>query len=314
MVRVVIPPDCFCEPEPNNSQTNSGTNNGTNSGTNGTNGTNNTGGGTSSTFRDLSDDPLDPDDEDLAPGSLTGFPGGLRALAGDDTVNGSTADELINGNRGQDSLLGAEGQDTLRGGRDSDRVFGENGNDVVNGNKDNDIVLGGDGNDIVRGGQGNDLIVGGEDDDTLIGDFGLDMLVGGEDDDLFVLRTGASGSDSLGADLILDFNASDDDIGLTEGVTFNNLEFQEVSLDLTSQLTVLAIFGNADIATLSGINTAALDPDGDGTVRGTLIQIDPDDEIQGRGNYLGFVVNATESDLSRQRFVEAVPDSVLGQG
>lgn len=311
MVQVVIPANCFCEPEPNNSGGNTGGGTTTNSG--GGSGTTNSGGGSANTFFDLSDDPLDPDSEELSPGRLNGFPDGLRALAGDDTVTGSTADELMNGNRGSDSLLGAEGNDTLRGGRDSDRIFGDNGDDVVNGNKGRDIVLGGDGGDIVRGGQDNDLLLGGQDNDTLIGDFGQDLLVGGEDDDLFVLRTGASGSDSLGADLLLDFNPTDDDIGLTQGVTFNNLVFQEISLTL-AEVTVLAVFGTGDAATLSGITTASLDPDGDGTIRGTLIQIDPDEEIQGRGNYLGFVVNATEGDLSRQRFVEAVPDSVLGQG
>ncbi len=265
------------------------------------------------TFLDLSDDPTDPDDETLSLGELSSYSGGLRALAGDDTVTGSTSDEAMNGNQGQDVLFGGSGDDTLRGGQDQDRVFGDSGNDIVNGNRGLDLVLGGNGNDLVRGGQDEDLLAGEKGNDTLIGDFGQDLLVGGVGDDLFLLRRDAGVSNSRLTDIILDFDATDDRIGLTGGLQENDLVFQTFSVTLTDLVAAVELFTGQNFQDIIGITEDILDPDNNGAVTGTLIQIDPDEEIIGRGNYLGFVVNATTTQV-RNRIEENIPDTLLGLG
>ncbi|WP_199249438.1 calcium-binding protein [[Phormidium] sp. ETS-05] len=265
------------------------------------------------TFLDLSDDPTDPDDENLSVGELSGFSGGLRALAGDDTVNGSSSDEAMNGNQGQDVLFGDSGEDTLRGGQDRDRVFGESGDDILNGNRGLDLVLGGDGNDLVRGGQDEDLLAGEKGNDTLIGDFGQDLLVGGAGDDLFLLRTDTGVSNNTLTDIILDFDATDDRIGLTSGLEENDLVFQTFSVDAELLLASIQSFTGENIQDIIGISEEIFTGANNGVVTGTLIQIDPDQDIIGRGDYLGFVVNATTTQV-RDRIEENIPDSLLGLG
>lgn len=265
------------------------------------------------TFLDLSDDPTNPDDETLSLGDLSSYSGGLRALAGDDTVTGSNSDEAMNGNQGQDLLFGGGGDDTLRGGQDQDRVFGDTGDDILNGNKGLDLVLGGDGNDLVRGGQDEDLLVGEKGNDTLIGDFGQDLLVGGAGDDLFLLRRDAGVSNNTLTDIILDFNATDDRIGLTGGLQTNDLVFQSFSVDAELLLASIQSFTGQNIEDIIGISQDILDPDNNGVVEGTLIQIDPDQDILNRGSYLGFVVNANTTQV-RNQLEENIPDTLLSLG
>ncbi|QIZ69452.1 calcium-binding protein [Oxynema aestuarii] len=227
-------------------------------------------------FLDLTDDATDPDDESLAPGELNDRPGGVRALAGDDTVTGSRSDEVINGNTGNDLLLGGSGNDTLRGGRDNDLIDGEDGDDDLNGNVGDDLVFGSNGDDIIRGGQDDDLLDGGEGNDTLSGDFGQDLLVGGPGDDLYILRTETSGSSLSSVDILVDYNLDGiDEIGLTGGIQENDLEFEQIELDSTDPQV--------------------------GSSSGVLIR------VEDTGELLGFVPGATETDLD---FVE-IPDSFI---
>ncbi|MCT7969069.1 calcium-binding protein [Laspinema sp. D1] len=255
-------------------------------------------------FLDLQDDALRPDDFRLSPGQLAERPGGVRALAGDDTVIGATSNELINGNLGIDLLFGRGGNDTLRGGQDNDAVYGEEGDDILNGNRGDDLVLGGRGNDVVRGGQDNDLLIGGEGNDTLIGDFGLDRLVGGSGTDLFVLRTDAASTNPEQADIILDFNS--DRIGLTEGVTANDLVFQPFTRDLPAELDILQTYTTDDVLVLSELSPGQLDPNDDGQIEGTLIQ------QESTGRVLAVVLNATDSEL--RRAITPVPPEILALG
>ncbi|MEB3828303.1 calcium-binding protein [Phormidium sp. CCY1219] len=259
---------------------------------------------TAADFLDLDDDPERPDDFTLAPGQLAERPGGLRALAGDDTVTGSVSQESMNGNLGADILFGRNGADTLRGGQDNDQVYGEDGNDILNGNRGNDLVVGGNGTDIVRGGQDRDLLVGGDDDDTLIGDVGRDFLVGGAGRDLFVLRTDSASTNVSEVDIILDFN--DDFIGLTDGLTENDLVYEAFSLDLEPELDILQSFTADDVLVLSELSTAELDPNEDGVLEGVLIQ------EEDTGRVLAFVLNATEVDVRTE--VTQVEADVLGLG
>ncbi len=176
---------------------------------------------------------------------MENYPGGIFGLAGDDYIRGSENSELIYGNSGQDTLLGKGGDDTIKGGQGDDLIAGGEGNDVINGNKGNDRLYGNNGDDLIRGGQGDDEIVGGAGNDTLIGDLGVDKLWGGEGEDVFILRTDTAfppqeiGSETppegdlfaavepVTVDIILDYNPADDVIGLTEGLTADDLILAE---------------------------------------------------------------------------------------
>jgi serralysin len=263
-----------------------------------------------SDFKNLTND---DDDENLSPNELAEFPGGLRALDGNDTIVGSLSGEAINGNIGFDSLLGGRGDDTLRGGRDSDRIFGEEGDDILNGNIGQDLVLGGDGDDLVRGGQNEDLLVGGNGRDTLIGDFGTDDLIGSDGDDLFVLRTDTATLTNSFADWIIDFNPADDTIGLTGGLSENDLTFETITFSFDTEINFLEIFAQAgeDIQATIGITTATLDPDGDGSIQGILIR-NNDENSTYFDTVIGIVLNVTQSDLNNN--FETVTDSLLSLG
>jgi mannose-6-phosphate isomerase-like protein (cupin superfamily) len=105
-----------------------------------------------------------------------------------DVLNGTASDDLMNGNRGDDTLNGADGGDVLNGGFNQDFLSGGNGNDA------------------------------------LIGDRGIDTLVGGSGSDTFVVARAPGGSGSTEGDFIVDFNPSEDRIGLGSGMTFDQLD------------------------------------------------------------------------------------------
>ncbi|NET61510.1 MAG: calcium-binding protein [Symploca sp. SIO2E6] len=86
--------------------------------------------------------------------------------------------------------------------------------DVINGQDGDDILRGGSGNDILLGGSGNDYLVGGADDDLLNGGAGKNQLNSGNGSDLFVLTPEES------FETIIDFNVTEDVIGLPEGLTY----------------------------------------------------------------------------------------------
>jgi Ca2+-binding RTX toxin-like protein len=77
-----------------------------------------------------------------------------------DSITGSTGDNVLKGNRGNDTLtgglgadvlIGDDGNDTLTGNVHDDTLEGGIGNDVLSGGGDRDVLAGGDGNDILRG-------------------------------------------------------------------------------------------------------------------------------------------------------------------
>ena len=77
----------------------------------------------------------------------------------DDTVIGSTKEDILRGGGGNDEIYGYESKDHLYGG---------NGNDDLNGGLGSDRLYGGNGNDILYGGLGNDRLVGGNGTDTAV--------------------------------------------------------------------------------------------------------------------------------------------------
>ncbi|MFB2833948.1 calcium-binding protein [Floridanema evergladense] len=151
----------------------------------------------------------------IAPGLLNTLPGGLLALAGDDTVIGSVQADIVNGNQGNDRLLLGKGDDTIFGGAGNDTIAGEQGKDFFSGDLGNDIlygggitnqfpddlgdtIYGGEGNDTIFGQAGNDFLNGNQDNDYLVGGTGNDIIRGGKGADVLI---GSQGADTLFGDV-----------------------------------------------------------------------------------------------------------------
>jgi Ca2+-binding RTX toxin-like protein len=139
---------------------------------------------------------------------------------------------------------GGNGNDTLTGNAGNDYLDGSNGNDKLYGGAGNDTLLGGNGDDLLVGDAGNDSLNGGFGNDTLRGGLGNDTLTGGSGNDVFVFAAGE------GTDTITDFTLSNDKIGLTGGLTLENLSFSGNQI----------LYGSEVLAILTGVNTTTLTP------------------------------------------------------
>ncbi len=118
-------------------------------------------------------------------------------------------------------LSGDDRNNTATGGPGEDTVIGNRGNDTLRGNRGNDSITGGAGDDFLYGGRDNDYLDGGDGNDLISGEFGSDFLIGGAGRDRFVLESGG------GADVILDFEDSQDLIALSRGLTFPQIRITQ---------------------------------------------------------------------------------------
>ncbi|MEH2076635.1 MAG: Ig-like domain-containing protein [Nostoc sp.] len=121
----------------------------------------------------------------------------------------------------------------------------DNSSDVINGQGGDDRINGKSGNDLLRGGTGNDSLIGDAGNDVIVGGTGKDTLTGGSGDDLFIYQ----GLSDIG-DTITDFSKGADLIGLSGGLTFNQLSFASNKIVVTATDEILA--------TLTGINATTL--------------------------------------------------------
>ncbi|MBD2258296.1 glycerophosphodiester phosphodiesterase family protein [Pseudanabaena sp. FACHB-2040] len=187
---------------------------------------------------------------------------GLAALSRSITQGTQNAETLVGSDTVDDYLFASDGNDTVAGGLGNDVIYGEAGNDVLRGDRNSrspqtgepggdDTIYGGAGNDRIGGKSGNDRLFGDEGNDQIWGDdgddlirggLGNDRLTGGSDSDTFVLAAGE------GTDTITDFEGGIDRIGLANGLSF---------ADLSLGGNFIA-YGNENLATLIGVNTAAL--------------------------------------------------------
>jgi FG-GAP-like repeat/RTX calcium-binding nonapeptide repeat (4 copies)/FG-GAP repeat len=167
------------------------------------------------------------------------------------------SNNVIDGDGGDNILFLGEGDDLIKGSEGNDSIFGESGNDTLCGSAGDDL-LGGNGNqDLIGGGEGNDSIFGGKENDTLFGcegnDFlsgnlGDDSLIGGLGNDIFVLGI------DRGFDTIADFTSGQDLIGLTGGLTFQQLA---ITQNAGGALIKIASTGES-LGVLSGANASAI--------------------------------------------------------
>ncbi|MGB3758058.1 MAG: putative Ig domain-containing protein [Rivularia sp. (in: cyanobacteria)] len=209
----------------------------------------------------------------------------LYGRAGNDILNGGTRNDYIYGGQGSDVISGNDGNDYLYGEAGDDSIDGGAGFDTIRetadvnftltdtqltgngtdnlasierailrgGNSANKIdassfsgstyVYGRSGNDTLLGGSGNDYLRGDNGDDLINGGAGSDRLYGGSGKDTFVL------SNAIGKDTIYDFENGVDSLGLSDGLTFNDLDIQGNG----SNTNIL--LGNQVLATLNRVNS-----------------------------------------------------------
>ena len=171
-------------------------------------------------------------------------PNNIDGSKADDNLEGSDNKDIICGKKGNDTLKGFAGDDILKGGKGKDELFGDNGDDFLKGGKGKDKLDGGNGNDGLLGGKNQDILLGGEGNDFLNGGAGADTLTGGTGADNFYLD-----GNSSTIDIITDFNLGEGD-RLT---TFNSLLFKDLSFSGNDIL-----FENTVLATLEGFDTSSL--------------------------------------------------------
>jgi len=158
-----------------------------------------------------------------------------------DDLSGTPGDDYIDGGNSDDIIGGLGGNDTLIGGNGSDSIYGGDGDDLILGGENNDT---GGGKDVLFGGAGDDTILGGNGKDDITGGLGDDSLTGGNASDTFIFAEGD------GTDTITDYEVGLDLIGLSGGLTFNDLVFSGNDIILTSI--------NETLATLTGVDTTTL--------------------------------------------------------
>ena len=145
-------------------------------------------------------------------------------------------------------LSGDNRNNAATGGAGDDTIIGSGGNDTLRGNRNNDSLSGDGGDDFLYGGRNNDYVNGGGGDDLIAGEFGSDVLIGGSGRDRFVLESGG------GADIIADFEDSQDLIALSRGLTFAQIRITQgeggalISIPITGEI----------LATVTGISASSI--------------------------------------------------------
>ncbi len=203
----------------------------------------------------------------------------------DDSLTGSSQNNLLDGREGNDTLIGgggndflsdSEGDDLIDGGEGDDglsyfmagwgvevdlRVTGQQltgggGNDTISGierlygSAFNDNLTGADSiGNVLGGGEGNDILDGRSGNDTLYGDMGEDQLTGGADADTFMFTKNGVGS--MGVVTI-------DDLGIDTITDFGD-GADKIILDnnLFSALNVVGTLASSRFLSGDGLTEAA---------------------------------------------------------
>jgi Ca2+-binding RTX toxin-like protein len=170
---------------------------------------------------------------------------------------GTEGNDFLNGAFGDDALYGRGGNDVIFGGQGVNTLLGEDGNDVIEGGFQTDYINGGngkdqiyafEGNNTIYGGAGNDLIYSGSGDDLILGGAGNDRIFLGGGKDIVVLQV------NKGVDRIDNFQVGQTKLGLSGGLTFENLAIAQRGNE------TLIKFANTgeDLARLNGVQASSI--------------------------------------------------------
>ena len=159
----------------------------------------------------------------------------LYGTVNGDTIFGRDGNDKIFGSEGVNTLYGQDGNDTLYGGSNADYMYGGMGNDRLFAAEGNNKLFGEAGNDIIYSGSGNDFIDGGS---------GIDSIWLGGGNDIVVLAMGN------GADRINNFQAGQTKFGLSDGLTFEDLNIVS-----KGSFTLIEVAANGeDLARVQDVN------------------------------------------------------------
>lgn len=156
----------------------------------------------------------------------------VRALGGNDRIDGGPDADYLDGGSGDDLIFGRDGDDSIYGGYGTDTLYGGAGDDLLGGgdiitvtgragcnspapgpcafqangtsfNEDAaDVLDGGAGDDMLLGTAGDNVLLGGAGNDILSGRDGNDVLNGGAGRNLILAGRGADHVLSIGFDLV----------------------------------------------------------------------------------------------------------------
>ena len=195
--------------------------------------------------------------------------------------------ENIQGTKQDDVLTGDDAANIIYAGLGSDEVYGRAGDDVLYGayGTNNWSSEDNDGADLLFGGAGDDRLYGNAGDDQLDGGLGQDILWGDDENtyeydyampgmeneqqtggsDTFVIRLGDGGSSVETADVIMDFEDGTDQIGLADGLTYNEITLSQGEgnyiddVVITSQGEFLVVVKDIELSSLNFFDIITLD-------------------------------------------------------
>src|SRR4028119_1823288 len=167
---------------------------------------------------------------------------------GNDVLNGTFGDDALYGRGGNDIIFGGEGVNTLLGEDGNDLIYGGFQTDYINGGNGNDVIYVPGGNNTIYGGAGNDFIYSSSGDDLILGGAGNDRIFLGGGNDIVVLQI------NKGVDRIHNFQVGQTTLGLSGGLTFENLAIAQSGND------TLIKFANTgeDLARLNWVEASSI--------------------------------------------------------
>ncbi|WP_241090048.1 calcium-binding protein [Pseudomonas viridiflava] len=162
----------------------------------------------------------------------------LQGSEADQYIEGYGSDDLIEAGAGDDTIYGAAGSDKLSGSSGDDAVNGDDGDDLLQGGSGNDTLNGGAGNDVLDGGTGNDVLNGGAGNDVLEGGAGNDRLDGGAGDDIYLFGKG-SGQDTI-------YYANETRAGKVDTIQLVGLAAADIGVSRDGSDLVIRVKGTTD--------------------------------------------------------------------
>ncbi|HEY9740689.1 MAG TPA: SBBP repeat-containing protein [Coleofasciculaceae cyanobacterium] len=179
--------------------------------------------------------------------------GTLLNFNGSDTPPGGGGDTTDPGDNGGSIYNGGDGDDVITASAGDDVIYAGEGNNTINAGNGNDEIYAGAGNDIIDAGAGDDLIYADHGDNIIYGGTGNNTVYTGSGNDLFALAAGE------GSTTIMNFNACNDLLGLTQGLTFEQLSITQ-GMNGEDIFTQISIAGSNDIlATLTWVPADTID-------------------------------------------------------
>jgi hypothetical protein len=246
----------------------------------------------------------------------------INALEGNDTITGTSFDDLILGNPGRDILNGGAGNDTIYGGKDDDTINTAGGDNLILGNLGDDLILALVGNNIIYGGQNNDSISGGTGNNQIFGNLGNDGLVSGNGSDYI---HGGQGDDTIlanrsefgtgGNDTLLGGQGNDSIVGGSGNSTLYGNDGDDTITPGTGTSYVDAGDGNDLIfvrstgadTLIGGLGDDIFEVPSEGIGPNTIIY----GELETSGQVLSEITLSSEGLISEEILADGVPRNTL---